>query len=61
MVFVTASNAETDEWIKLWSSVTARSLIHSQVIAVDADTSVEDACEASSFIIQSPRCLPDIK
>lgn len=61
MIFVTSSNAETDEWTKLWNSITARSLINSQVIAVDADTSVEDACEVSSFIVPLLRCLPEIQ
>jgi len=46
LVFVAAANSDIDHWMKTWHSVPARSLIEAQVTTVDADTSVEDACEA---------------
>lgn len=36
---------ELEAWVKTWDAVPARDLIDSPIIAVDADTSVEDACE----------------
>ncbi|EKM58170.1 uncharacterized protein PHACADRAFT_252267 [Phanerochaete carnosa HHB-10118-sp] len=36
---------ELEAWVKTWETVPARDLIDSPVIAVDAQTSVEDACE----------------
>lgn len=47
MIFATASNADIDRWMETWNAVTAHSLVHAQVTTVDADTSVEDACEVS--------------
>ncbi|KAI0090080.1 hypothetical protein BDY19DRAFT_938323 [Irpex rosettiformis] len=44
--FQAALNPDMEEWVKAWESVPARDLIDSPVIAVDSDTSVEDACEA---------------
>ncbi|TFK48939.1 hypothetical protein OE88DRAFT_1663215 [Heliocybe sulcata] len=40
-----ASTADTEEWTKAWQDVLAKDLIDSPVEAVDADTTVEDACE----------------
>ncbi|EPQ52371.1 hypothetical protein GLOTRDRAFT_140715 [Gloeophyllum trabeum ATCC 11539] len=39
------STADSDEWVKAWQGVLANDLIDSPVVAVDADTTVEDACE----------------
>lgn len=36
---------ESEEWVKQWSGVNARDLIDSRIVAVEADTSVEDACD----------------
>ncbi|GJE85455.1 CBS domain-containing protein [Phanerochaete sordida] len=36
---------ELDAWVQTWHTVPARELIDSPVLAVDAETSVEDACE----------------
>ncbi|TDL22686.1 hypothetical protein BD410DRAFT_769560 [Rickenella mellea] len=43
---VFASNDESEEWISRWKAVCAKDLIDSPVFEVDADTAVEDACEA---------------
>ncbi|KAI0786311.1 hypothetical protein C8Q75DRAFT_808702 [Abortiporus biennis] len=45
LAFVAAPNADAEDWTKAWQDVQARDLIDSPVVAVDADTSVEDACE----------------
>lgn len=67
LVFVAASNADTDEWVKAWKQVTVQGtdnasrtaclciwigsdaisldLVESPVVAVDADESVEVACD----------------
>ncbi|KZT07022.1 CBS-domain-containing protein [Laetiporus sulphureus 93-53] len=45
LVYATAPNAEVEEWTKAWQQVFARDLIDSPVVTVDADTTVEDACE----------------
>ncbi|KAH9836090.1 uncharacterized protein C8Q71DRAFT_65608 [Rhodofomes roseus] len=45
LVFATAPNADAEEWVKAWAQVPARELIDCPVIAIDADTSVEDACD----------------
>ncbi|KAI6040880.1 hypothetical protein EDC04DRAFT_1391831 [Pisolithus marmoratus] len=39
------SGPESEEWVKHWSVVSARDLIDSRVVAVEAGTSVEDACD----------------
>lgn len=36
---------ESEDWVKHWSSVNARDLIDSRIVAVEADTSVEGACD----------------
>ncbi|KAL5523261.1 SDS23 [Sanghuangporus sanghuang] len=38
-------NSESEEWVREWESIQAKELIDSPLIAVDADTSVEEACE----------------
>jgi CBS domain-containing protein len=46
-VVVTTSDADSEEWIKAWKEVNARDLIDSpDIFSVDAETSVEDACDA---------------
>jgi hypothetical protein len=67
LVFVAASNADTDEWVKAWKQVTVQGtdhmshaacpsfsdwfphispdLVESPVVAIDADESVEVACD----------------
>ncbi|KAF9788230.1 hypothetical protein BJ322DRAFT_1106242 [Thelephora terrestris] len=45
LVFVAASNTDTDEWVKAWKQVTAQDLVESPVVAIDADESVEVACD----------------
>ena len=67
LVFVAASNADTDEWVKAWKQVTVQGtdnasrtarlciwigsdaipldLVESPVVAVNADESVEVACD----------------
>ncbi|KAH7919305.1 hypothetical protein BV22DRAFT_1041057 [Leucogyrophana mollusca] len=37
--------AESEEWVSAWSQVNARDLIDSRIVDVDAETSVEDACD----------------
>ncbi|KAH7909620.1 hypothetical protein BJ138DRAFT_1154876 [Hygrophoropsis aurantiaca] len=37
--------AESEEWINAWSQVNARELIDSRIVDIDAETSVEDACD----------------
>lgn len=36
---------ESDEWVKQWMQINARDLIDSHIVAVEADASVEHACE----------------
>ncbi|KAJ3520486.1 hypothetical protein NM688_g9156 [Phlebia brevispora] len=48
MVFSGSPNPETEEWVKTWEQTAAKGkqqLIDTPVVAVDADTSVEEACE----------------
>ncbi|KZT66231.1 hypothetical protein DAEQUDRAFT_813679 [Daedalea quercina L-15889] len=45
LAFAAAPNADAEEWVKAWGQVSARDLIDSPVIAIDADMSVEDACD----------------
>ncbi|KAH9924079.1 uncharacterized protein B0H18DRAFT_1085580 [Fomitopsis serialis] len=45
LAFATAPNADAEDWVKAWGQVLARDLIDSPVIAIDADISVEDACD----------------
>ena len=70
LVFATAPNADSEEWVSAWKAVSAKGtsaslfsdcpgwlkpvggpldIIDSPVIAVDAETSVEDACEVSNL------------
>ncbi|KAF8069013.1 hypothetical protein FPV67DRAFT_1490739 [Lyophyllum atratum] len=37
--------ADSEGWIKSWGNVLARDLIDSRIVSVDADTTVEDACD----------------
>ncbi|KAA1474962.1 hypothetical protein DENSPDRAFT_841649 [Dentipellis sp. KUC8613] len=43
--FVFAPNPESEEWVRVWESTHARDLIDCRIEEVDADTSVEDACD----------------
>ncbi|TFK87552.1 hypothetical protein K466DRAFT_662933 [Polyporus arcularius HHB13444] len=45
LVFATTPNADSEEWVSAWKAVLAKDVIDSPVVAVDAETSVEDACE----------------
>ncbi|KAH9916953.1 uncharacterized protein BXZ73DRAFT_53489 [Epithele typhae] len=45
LVFATAPNADSEAWLAEWKAVLAKDIIDSPVVTVDADTSVEDACE----------------
>ncbi|KAM5543539.1 hypothetical protein V8D89_002790 [Ganoderma adspersum] len=45
LVFQAAPNADSEEWVAAWKDVLAKDVIDSPVVAVDAGTSVEDACE----------------
>ncbi|KAI0628604.1 hypothetical protein C8Q77DRAFT_1162019 [Trametes polyzona] len=45
LVFSPTPNAESEEWLSAWKQVMAQDLIDSPVVAVDAETSVEEACE----------------
>ncbi|KAK7685443.1 hypothetical protein QCA50_011306 [Cerrena zonata] len=45
LAFVTTPNADAEEWTKTWQSTLARDLIDSPLVAVDAETTVEEACE----------------
>ncbi|KAL4072481.1 hypothetical protein V8B97DRAFT_2041132 [Scleroderma yunnanense] len=38
---------ESEEWVKQWMQVSARDLIDSRIVAVEAGSSVEHACDAS--------------
>ncbi|THH14616.1 hypothetical protein EW146_g5744 [Bondarzewia mesenterica] len=42
---VVAPNAESEEWIRAWENTLAQDLIESPVVDVDAETTVEEACE----------------
>ena len=72
LVFVAASNADTDEWVKAWKRVTTQGtdhmshtprllfsdcfphilpdLVESPVVAIDADESVEVACDVCRLL-----------
>ncbi|RPD60225.1 hypothetical protein L226DRAFT_494102 [Lentinus tigrinus ALCF2SS1-7] len=45
LVFATTPNAESEEWVSAWKAVPAKDIIDSPVVTVDAETTVEDACE----------------
>ncbi|OCH89284.1 hypothetical protein OBBRIDRAFT_29150 [Obba rivulosa] len=45
LVFSAAPNADSEEWVKAWRQILARDLIDSPVVTIDAETSVEDACD----------------
>ncbi|KAF9239788.1 hypothetical protein BU15DRAFT_46339 [Melanogaster broomeanus] len=47
MVQSVTPGPESEEWVKSWAQVLARDLIDSRVVAVDAHSTVEDACDAS--------------
>ncbi|KAG9313501.1 hypothetical protein JVU11DRAFT_5827 [Chiua virens] len=39
------SVTETEKWVESWACINARDLIDTRIVAVDADCSVEDACD----------------
>ncbi|KAI9449702.1 hypothetical protein F5148DRAFT_1246200 [Russula earlei] len=43
--FASAPNAETEEWLQVWESTTAQSLIGCPVVAVEGEIAVEEACD----------------
>ncbi|KAI0667253.1 hypothetical protein C8Q78DRAFT_1054893 [Trametes maxima] len=45
LVFAATPNPESEEWASAWKRVLAKDIIDSPVVAVDAEISVEDACE----------------
>ncbi|KAI0365810.1 hypothetical protein BV20DRAFT_1046551 [Pilatotrama ljubarskyi] len=45
LVFTAAPNADSEEWVNAWKQILAKDIIDSPVVAVDAETSVEEACE----------------
>ncbi|KAH8108773.1 hypothetical protein DFH11DRAFT_1747479 [Phellopilus nigrolimitatus] len=40
-----APNSESEEWLREWRSAQAKDLIDSPIIAIDAETTVEEACD----------------
>ncbi|EGO03991.1 hypothetical protein SERLA73DRAFT_175702 [Serpula lacrymans var. lacrymans S7.3] len=46
---------ESEDWISAWKHVYARDLIDSRIVAVDAETSVEDACD--TLLTEDIYCL----
>ncbi|KAH8073378.1 hypothetical protein BXZ70DRAFT_1068979 [Cristinia sonorae] len=43
--FAAAPNADAEGWTKTWSETLAKDLIDCPVVSVDAETTVEEACE----------------
>ncbi|PPQ84912.1 hypothetical protein CVT25_004580 [Psilocybe cyanescens] len=43
--FVPSAEDDIEEWLAAWRTVFARDLIDSRIVPVDAETSVEEACE----------------
>ncbi|CDO71040.1 hypothetical protein BN946_scf184844.g44 [Trametes cinnabarina] len=54
-VFTVVPKADSEEWVSAWKQVLAKELIDSPVVEVDADTSVEDACE--TLLSKDLQCL----
>ncbi|KAF8155575.1 hypothetical protein B0H34DRAFT_713871 [Crassisporium funariophilum] len=42
---INISNDDAEDWLATWRTVFARDLIDSRIVSVDAETSVEDACD----------------
>ncbi|KAI0331780.1 hypothetical protein GY45DRAFT_1321872 [Cubamyces sp. BRFM 1775] len=55
VVLTTVSNVDSGEWVSVWRQTLAQDLIDSPVVAIDAETSVEDACEV--LLSQDLLCL----
>ncbi|KAI0918330.1 hypothetical protein AcW1_009758 [Taiwanofungus camphoratus] len=55
LIFTAAPNTDSEEWVNAWQRVLARDLIDCPVVAVDTETSVEDACEL--LLSQKLACL----
>ncbi|KAI0064227.1 hypothetical protein BV25DRAFT_1898733 [Artomyces pyxidatus] len=53
--FVVAPNPESEEWVRAWESVLAQDLIECPVVEVDAETTVEEACDL--LLSQDASCL----
>ncbi|KAF5379060.1 hypothetical protein D9615_005932 [Tricholomella constricta] len=47
--------ADSEQWTKDWGAILARDLIDSRIVIVDADTSVEDACD--TLLAEDILCL----
>ncbi|KAH9848714.1 hypothetical protein C2E23DRAFT_871030 [Lenzites betulinus] len=45
LVLSATPNPDSEEWVAAWKQVLAKDIIDSPVVAVDAETSVEEACE----------------
>ncbi|KAI0726525.1 hypothetical protein C8Q72DRAFT_845797 [Fomitopsis betulina] len=45
LAFATAPNVDAEEWLKTWEQVLARDLIDLPIVVIDAETTVEDACD----------------
>lgn len=43
--FVVAPNAESEEWVNAWKGALAQDLVDCPIVDVDAETTVEEACE----------------
>jgi CBS domain-containing protein len=52
---VDPSSEDVEEWLRTWRTTCARDLIDMRVVPVDADTSVEDACEL--LLTENTGCL----
>ncbi|TFK26084.1 hypothetical protein FA15DRAFT_309772 [Coprinopsis marcescibilis] len=48
LTFLSGSDSDAEEWTETWKTVLARDLIDSRIVIVDAETSVEDACDKLS-------------
>ncbi|KAL7277121.1 hypothetical protein ACG7TL_008966 [Trametes sanguinea] len=55
LFFSAAPNVDSEEWVTAWKQVLAKELIDSPVAEVDADTSVEEACE--TLLSKDLQCL----
>ncbi|KIJ61533.1 hypothetical protein HYDPIDRAFT_96311 [Hydnomerulius pinastri MD-312] len=53
---------ESEEWVRSWSQVNARDLIDSRIVAVEANITVEDACDlllTEDILCLAVKALPD--
>ncbi|KAF9528623.1 hypothetical protein CPB83DRAFT_853975 [Crepidotus variabilis] len=52
---ITPFEEDAEDWLTTWKTVLARDLIDSRIVSVDAETSVEDACDL--LLAESIPCL----